>query len=595
MKVKKTSEEKTKDLTEEIAKDKEKIEQLIKYKKRFEPRWYLSSAFWEGIHFTYGAKDKNGNWIRVPMPKGKILREIPKAKKQLRSIRNMILKIKQKPVVYPDKNVILQVADSAEKVEAEIDKSIKTSMTVEYYWNEVLKLQRHLKKLVRYGGMYGVAYIQLLNEDGNLSLEVHDPFEVSIYPTISSINEFPYFVKHVSKRISDIKESDMYDQAVISEIEKDMSEGRYSESQYKDSLMKERYGNPADGTVLIDELYELVKVSLDKDGEIVYDDELAKEEVERVRIRSYIGTKRVREEMTNLTKLPISMFVWEDEAYAQSFLEELMPLNKAYDVFVSKLEQKVKKIDTGRFSIQKSEDAKVITTNDGEFIRWKRNKPEVMREGSVDRAFFEMIGLLERDIIQQGVSVATGIGLPSGVEAWRAIETLKESDYASIGTQVDNLRDCLVDLTEKLIEMLASDLTTAEQIQIPQGKGKSEVVSVIGKSGLDIREKKETKENEVVLDPNQMVKVEEESGLSWTEQGKKELVLKMVAEGLLPPETAIEMLKVGNTQEIIKKLKLAETEGRSIVDMAEFKMLPDDLQDAIAKYLSEGGRISRGQ
>ena len=165
MKVKKTSEEKTKDLTEEIAEDKEKIEQLIKYKKRFEPRWYLSSAFWEGIHFTYGAKDKNGNWIRVPMPKGKILREIPKAKKQLRSIRNMILKIKQKPVVYPDKNVILQVADSAEKVEAEIDKSIKTSMTVEYYWNEVLKLQRHLKKLVRYGGMYGVAYIQLLNED----------------------------------------------------------------------------------------------------------------------------------------------------------------------------------------------------------------------------------------------------------------------------------------------------------------------------------------------------------------------------------------------------------------------------------------------
>ena len=120
MKIKKTSEEKTKDLTEDIAEDREKIEQLVKYKELLEPRWYLSSAFWEGIHFTYGSKDKNGNWIRVPTPKGKILREIPKAKKQLRSVRNMILKIKQKPVVYPDKNVIMQIADSAEKVDEEI-------------------------------------------------------------------------------------------------------------------------------------------------------------------------------------------------------------------------------------------------------------------------------------------------------------------------------------------------------------------------------------------------------------------------------------------------------------------------------------------
>lgn len=82
-----------KDKSEET--DRKNIKQLVEYKKHWEPRWYLSQAFYEGMHFTYPRKDNNGNWQRKnEVGKYKVIREIPKAKKQLDSIRNLILKLK---------------------------------------------------------------------------------------------------------------------------------------------------------------------------------------------------------------------------------------------------------------------------------------------------------------------------------------------------------------------------------------------------------------------------------------------------------------------------------------------------------------------
>ena len=195
--------------------DTEKIKTLKDYKKRFEPRWYLVDAFWEGFHFTYGTKDKDGNWLRVPTPKGKTIREIPKAKKQLLSVRNMILKVKQRPVVYPDRDVLNQMTSKEEKEKAELEAKRKG-----YYlgWklNEDMKLGRHLKKLVRFSGMYNAGYIQILNDGDKKEFAVYDPFDISVYPTISNINEYPCLNKHISIRKRELEQNEVYDQTIVS-------------------------------------------------------------------------------------------------------------------------------------------------------------------------------------------------------------------------------------------------------------------------------------------------------------------------------------------------------------------------------------------
>ena len=612
---------------EQMRKDKDNIDQLKKYKRRFEPRWYLANAFYEGIHFTYtGQRDKDGNWARVPSPKGRILREIPKAKKQLNAMRTLILKTKQRPVTYPDRNVIMADAKNDPTVmKQEEDNAIRQARYVEWLMHEVMKINRHLKKLVRYAEMYHVGFIQILNDNDKKEFAVYDPFEISIYPTISNINEYPRVCKHIAKRIDDLVGNDLYDQQVIAEIKEQMAGGKYSDSIYKQSLMMERYGNAPKDTVLVDELYEIKKVKIVKDtagGEDIFEevkeqgdpeektvdspglesDEEEKEdgepyeEVERVVIKAYVGEKKIREEVTKLTKIPISMFCWGDEAFATSVLEDLMPLNKVYDIIISKLEQKAKKMDTGRILLQKGEDTKVITTNDAEFIRWKRVKPEVMQEAGVSNAFMEYITKIEDDIRESGTTVYGMSNLPQGVKTWRAIEALKEVDYASMGVQMDNLNECLTDITEKLIEMVAYDLVEIEKAQIPpsMNNGTREQFNVIGKRGAQILGNTLPKDT-VVIDPARTTKVEIESDIAYTEQGVRETAMQMVGEGLIDKQTALEMLKVGNTQEIVDRLQMESVQGQSMVDTTDFKMLPPELQQALVAFLAKGGTMTHGK
>lgn len=601
----------TKNVTPETqaTKDRQAIDQLKSYKKHWEPRWYLSMAFYEGVHFTYPRKDVTGNWMRkAEVGKNKVIREIPKAKKQLDSVRNLIMKVKQRPVVYPDTNIIL--ADNVDLRMQEKEKSAAELQAryVDYYMNKVMKLARHKKKLIKYAELYHVAYIQILNDNGKKEFAVYDPFEISVFPTISNINEYPILAKHVSHRLDDLVGNELYDQEAIQKIKDGAREsGKYSGSIYKDSYMRERYGNAPDDNVMVDELYQIVRVKVSED-QVIDDEELYMQsfegktdeegnpikpeikEEERLRIRAYIGTEKVRDELTKLSKAPISMFCWGDEAYATSFMEDLMPLNKSYDIFISKLEHKAKKLDTGRIVMQKGEDAKVLTTNDGEFIRYKRFKPEVMEEASVPNAFMNAIELTERDMKEQGVSMTSAAGLPTGVEAWRAIESLKDADFGSIGVQLDNLNECLTDLTEKLTEMLAYDITDIEKVIMNDENGQPKAYRVIGKRGAEILKQGggTMPEDVIVIDPNRTTMVEIESDMAWTKEGQRYFVLDLVKEGILPKETALETLKFGNTKDVVAKLIQESTYGKSLIDAPDFQVLPDELKKQILTILANG-------
>jgi len=540
------------------------------------------------------------------------------------------MKVKQRPVVYPDTNIIL--ADNVDLRMQEKEKSAAELQAryVDYYMNKVMKLARHKKKLIRYSELYHVAYIQILNDNGKKEFAVYDPFEISVFPTISNINEYPILAKHVSHRMDELVGNDLYDQEAIRKIQQTMSaqgSGKYSGSIYKDSYMRERYGNAPEDNVLVDELYQIVRVKVGEDGQVIDDEETYEAEYkesikkyegqvqedgvtpvevpemgeikedERLHIRAYIGTEKVRDEMTKLSKSPISMFCWGDEAYSTSFMEDLMPLNKSYDIFISKLEHKAKKLDTGRIVMQKGEDAKVLTTNDGEFIRYKRFKPEVMEEASVPNAFMNAIELTERDMKEQGVSMTSAAGLPTGVEAWRAIESLKEADFGSIGVQLDNLNECLTDLTEKLTEMLAYDMTDIEKVIMNDENGQPKAYRVIGKRGAEILKQGggTMSEDVIVIDPNRTTMVEIESDMTWTKEGQRYFVLDLVKEGILPKETALETLKFGNTKDVVAKLIQESTYGKSLIDAPDFKVLPVELQKQILTILSNGAPTGQSQ
>jgi len=233
-----------------------------------------------------------------------------------------------------------------------------------------------------------------------------------------------------------------------------------------------------------------------------------------------------------------------------------------------------------------------MTSSDGEIIRYKRVKPDIIPEATLSNAYSAIIQIIEGDMKEQGVAIASGADLPSGVSAWRAIEALKASDYESIGNQIDNYIEFLTDLTEKLVDMIAAD-QAEEVVEIPKGGGDSEAFKIVGKSIFEERENKDQiPDGLIVVDPNRTIRIEMENNAGWTEAGRRDLIIELVGADLMPKETAVELMKVGNTREIIKQMEIEMTKGHSIIDMPEFKLLPVEIQQAIVQYLQQGGIIN---
>jgi hypothetical protein len=609
---------------EQRTRDKGKIDTLKGFKIMFEPRWYIASAFYDGKHFSFGKRDDLGNWQNVAMPKNRTVREIPKAKKQVQNMRNTILKSQRKPVVYPDMDVIGLLDPISQKMEEE--QAEGQAKVIRYIWDEVLKVKRYFKKIVRIAGVQSHCFVQIINEgNGRYKIEILDAFDGSCYPTITCMSDYPIFVKHVSKTLKDLRENSFYDTEALDKIEETIGDGKYSSSTYKEDLMVQKYGKADKDNILVDELYELILVPKEKystengDNKVaeVTDGGYPNEESDaegqdvdeeqmdrRCRIVSYIHDTKIGEQIIPLSRLPIALFVWGDEAYETSVMEDMMPSNRIYDIIASKLEQKARKLDTGRMLVQKGEDGKVYTTDDGEIVRWKRVRPEMMEESQLSSVIMEVLNRTESDIKEMGISLTSSADVPQGVEAWGAIESLKESDRESLTVQNDNFDDFVVELTETLIEMVAYDTLDIQYARHKKENGESEHIRYIGKRGADIykqtHEGKELPSDVIVINPNRTLKVEIENQIAWTQTAKKKVIMEtatlMANAGTpLPPEVLLDLLDFGSAEEIVDKIKYYLTFGKSIVDMPDFKVLPLDLQQAIAKYLSRGADVSNSQ
>lgn len=541
----------------------EVIKNLKKSKDNMLARWMINRGFYENSHFTIGELDKQGNVVKISGKKP--YREIPMATDQIDGMRNMLLANKPEPYIYPDDRIVSDAELTDQELRDKIDQEISVwGKAVEYILEEEIKLKYILKTLTKNTLLYSTSFLQVYRESEKYKMEPYDVFEISIYPTIKRIDDYPYMVKHIAKPIKALKLAGRYKEINFDELKQRLTENRYFADEMKNSLYAGKYGYADPDTVVIDELY----VTEEK-GEAIY---------------SYIGNELIDAQSAEETKLkshPFSMFLSGEEPYEMAPIEKFIPLNKTLDVLITKLERRVKRLDGGRLAIQSSEPIKIMKTNDGEFVRYKRNAPTPLPEENYPSTLINLIGVL-RDLFNSlGVTAAVSAsGIPNGVEAWRAIESLKQSDYGKMENMTQNLSECLTEITEKLIELISVTEVTPRNIVIPKT---NERIKIVGSAGKDL-----APDGTLVFSPNKRLKVVIESGLTHTPEAKRELVIQMVQGGLLPKEVALDMLKVGNTREIMDKLMAESTAGKSIVDMPDFQVLPKRLQIAIIQYLKNG-------
>jgi len=542
------------------------IRNLKKAKEPLETRWIVNRAFYDGNHFTFGQIDETGQVKKVASKKP--YREIPLTTDQIDGQINMLISNKPSPYIYPDERIASEQELVDEEFRAKMEaETLAWGKAVEYLLEEEIKLRKVRRSLAFYGLLYSTAFMQVMKEKDRYKIEVYDPFEVSIYPTIKSIDEYPYLIKHIARPLKTVENSKLYSKEVTKGLKERLTENKYFENANKNNYFSSKLGYADPQTVVIDELY-----AMEEDGLAIY---------------SYIGDELIHAQSPEETKLksfPFEMFLTGDLPYGPAPIEKFMPLNRSIDILITKLENRVKRLDGGRLAIQASEPIKVISNSDGEFVRWKKHVPTPLPEENYPSTLINLIGILRETFSSLGVNAAvSSTGLPAGVEAWRAIESLKQADYGKMESLRQNMEECLTGITEKLIELISVEEVTPRTLILPETQ---ERIQIMGEAGVE--DGGQGPEGVLVFNAQKRLKVVIESALTHTPEATRQFIMELVGQQLLPPEIAIDRLKLGNTKEIMEKLTLSQTAGQSMVDMPDFAALPKKLQMAIVQYLSEG-------
>jgi hypothetical protein len=224
-----------------------------------------------------------------------------------------------------------------------------------------------------------------------------------------------------------------------------------------------------------------------------------------------------------------------------------------------------------------------IYNETGQVIEWDVEKPELVEQQSIPSYFFSHLANLEKWIEEQTVNSATLGRNPKGVRAYKAIESLKSSDMSNQAVAITRLETALERAGEIILEISDKYLDKPQTIH-RMNKETPDYFNVVGS-----RYKQEG-DNSIPLSSKTKINVSVESGLSYTQEGKRQTLLELFYAGLIDKQTVLEGFKFGNIGEILQKVAQEQMQS-SMVDTADFNVLSDEtkklvLQELIASNVS---------
>lgn len=550
----------------------ELFEACSKARQNYEFRWYLCDKFYEGEHFPSRLNYTTGRLERVQFPKGLKPRPIPRAKKIIDSLANLVLFEDPRWVVYPA-NLTPEEKENPEILEKIYDNVRAINQFFQDAWH-YLRIKDKARELVYLAAKYNVGFLEIgIDENGALFLDTYEPYDIYIPPDIKDLKEASFLIKVVRKTIKSLKDAKdfdgnpLYDQEAVAALKPDY---KYSASEYKHIRYAEKFS---------------MKPELrDEDIAQVLVKEAWLKETDGWRLITECQGKILRDTFVDYVNLPFVAYKFnEGLLYQTSLFEDLIPLNKALDILVALGEHYTRTMTIGKYLKYKGDKVERLLDEHGEFIEYEGARPpEPLPIQGLPASYFNLLGLIMSLMEERGAAIISFGKVPKGVKAWRAIESLKASEITNLNTPIKLFEKTLEELAERILDIgYRSFLEPYTIWKIEEGKpAPYQIVSaqVAGKYPKAIP-----------ISTNYKVKVEIESGIAFTEEGKRMIIIELAKAGLIPPETLLDILQFGNTQEIIEKLRNWQRAQKgmtvSIVDTPEWKILPPELREAILKVL----------
>jgi len=551
-------------------------------RKNFARHWYDNNFFDEGRHFRFISRTTGrivdlSDKASLYTPK----RAIPKASRQIRGMANLILSQDFIPIVKPEKvnqysypdPMLLQQAFDESKMRA---KKVGAWLTNE--WKDQ-DLEIKLALMVLNTMKHGISYLQVWPDalEERIRTQVYDAFDIYLVPNYSEIYDSPFIIKAVPKTVRELKANENFDEEQLVKISPD---NKYASDEIKQAYLASKYGlegRVSDTSATLIEKEAFVKEYLnDKNWSRASkqaDETGAMEGKSKgdpiIRQVFVAGQVTLRDKYTNLPDYPFVDLRMEPGAiYQTPQIERFIPANKSLDTIASRIERFIHTMDTGVWLKRKGENFKISNVAGGLVAEYDTVPPQQMPITQLGNDVYNFAQMLESYIEEQGVTTSALGQLPKGVKAWGAIESLKASEFSNLFINIKQVKKTIQRISEKMLDIADTHFLSPQTVYNMEGQ-EPDYFDVMGQKGVDVRTQiGEPPQDVIPLKKDYKVEVEVESGLGYTDEGKKgrameiaTFMIEMAKQGLVTPDAAklvvnrlLEIYKFGPTAEIMEAM-----------------------------------------
>ena len=213
----------------------------------------------------------------------------------------------------------------------------------------------------------------------------------------------------------------------------------------------------------------------------------------------------------------------------------------------------------------------------GKIFNYNTSPPIQNPIASIPQFVFSFMGMLESFIEEQGVTTTALGKIPKGVRAHAAIESLKESEYANLSIAAERLKEVVKRISEKILYYVDDYFVSPQTVSYLE-KGEPTYLDIIGYSNIAKREAVgvSTPQDVIPIKKECRVDIEVESGLAYTQAGKKEaarelgdFLIQTAQIGLVSAEVVkqyfrnmLELYGFGATEEIMESMDQFSAQGQ---------------------------------
>jgi len=571
----------------------QRIEAMVRaadsQRTHFVRRWYDNNFFDDGYHFRFVDRQTN-RIVDLTRKKsfGGPVRAIPKASRQIRGVANLLVSGDPTPVVYPEKLERANYSND-EEFNAVKEQGQLIAKKIGHWLQEEWKDQaiyQNIIQMIILTAKHGVSFMQIWPDkrEESIKTKVYDAFDIRLLGNLTDIQDSPFIIKSTPHLISDIRGNSNYDKDQRMKVQPD---NKSSQNDMKEAYLSRRYGRDGGtsetSSALVHEAFtkeyinEFARRRIQQFGNA--DKVLEGKKDGDVVIRHTFSTNGVwlKDEYLEYDKYPFVDFRMEPgPIYQVPLIERFIPSNKSLDQIVSRLEKILHTHTVGIWLKRRGERFDISNQAGGQVVEYDSTPPTQANMAQVPAWVFSVIDLINSFIEEQGVTTSALGKIPGGVKSGKAIESLKESEFANLVIANRQLKETVRQIAQTYTRIAHDFFITPQTVHF-MDKGEPSYFDIIGQRGVEAREELnfEVPEGIVPIKKDLKIDIEIQSGLGFTREGQiqratdlSQFMLQMVQAQAMPPQAMqvfvrqlLEIYQFGSISEIMEAIDENPAEG----------------------------------